>query len=144
MGVISACVPSLRPLVSLCIRGTVRGLGVSKTSAKASGKSAQGTNSSTSGRFAGWRSHTDPDDASEDRDNLTSTATTARLEDGTVSDPNSKRWGHEVEVLGGRRASGHEDGISLEEMNIPFGTIQVKDEVDVVSSDWLEYQDRVF
>ena len=126
MGVISACIPSLRPLVSLLLRGTVRGLGVSDYG---SGKQV-----SSSVSHSAWRSRAgegDDDNSSKPND--------------SVSDPQGQRWGHDVEVLGGRGGGrGAEDEISLEAMNVPQGVIQVKDEVVVTSSDWLEYKDKVF
>lgn len=130
MGVISACIPSLRPLVSLLTRGTTRGVGVSKTTKT----SAQDASSGVSRMV--WRSPRIGDDG---RDGYFE-----RLDDSTEAG-NRPQWGHETNVRGGKVAGrGAEDEISLEEMNVPAGGIRVKDEVRITSSDWLEYKDKVF
>lgn len=130
MGVISACIPSLRPLISLLTCGTTRGIGVSK-SAKSS---AQETSSGASRMV--WRS---PRAGEDGRDGYFE-----RLDDPTER-ANRRQWGHETNVRGGKVVGrGAEDEISLEEMNVPVGGIRVKDEVRVTSSDWLEYKDKVF
>lgn len=130
MGVISACIPSLRPLVSLLTRGTTRGVGVSKTTKT----SAQDASSGVSRMV--WRS---PRIGEDGRDGYFE-----RLDDSTEAG-NRPQWGHETNVRGGKVAGrGAEDEISLEEMNVPAGGIRVKDEVRITSSDWLEYKDKVF
>ncbi len=112
MGVTSACLPSLRPLVSMIIRGTTRGLGATRTGTKLSAQD----NSSNSSRTA-WRGRSD-----DDRE-----GPFTRLKAPTE---NRKLWGHDVEVRGGkpRGGRGREDEISLEEMNVPARGIRVKDE----------------
>ena len=127
MGVISACIPSLRPLVSLITRGTTRGIGVSKT-----GKSSFQDISSGASRMV-RRSYEDGREGYFER----------------LEDPNESghrpQWGHETNVRGGMVGGrGAVDEVSLEEMNVPVGGIRVKDEVVVTSSDWLEYKDKVF
>ncbi|KAL8749767.1 MAG: hypothetical protein Q9184_006674 [Pyrenodesmia sp. 2 TL-2023] len=55
------------------------------------------------------------------------------------------RWHRDVTVRGGKDIErGSADDISLEEANVPFGQIRVKDEVVITSTDWLEYKDRVY
>ena len=130
MGVISACIPSLRPLVSLIIRGTTKGLGVSK----AGTSSAQNSNSSGSSRVM-WKTKTIDGERGEPFTRLPEDL-------GTPSGP---QWGRSVSVRGGKRnGRGGEDEISLEEMSVPAGAIQVRDEVRITSSNWLEYKDRVY
>ena len=131
MGVISACIPSLRPLVSLIARGTTRGIGVSKT-AKGS---AQETSSGAS-RIV-WHSPR-LGNGNEDEGHF------EHLEDATEAG-NHLQWGHETNVCGGKTVGrGAEDEVSLAEMNVPIGGIRVKDEVVVTTSDWWEYKDNVF
>lgn len=145
MGVISACIPSLRPLVSLLTRGTTRGVGASKTTNKSKSKgSAQDTSSGALSMV--WRSPRIGEDARE--------GYFERLEDSSEGGGNGNGNGngdrprffrHETNVRGGKVGGrGGEDEISLEEMNVPVGGIRVKDEVRVTSSDWLEYKDKVF
>ena len=134
MGVISACIPSLRPLVSLLLRGTVRGLGVTKSLSgkQTSPNSSSGRSRRSSGNV--WQTRSREGDC----DGF------AKM-DGSVGDPKSQSIGHNVEVLGGRVVGrGPDDEISLEAVNLPDGIIQVKDEVTVTSSGWLDYQDKVF
>ena len=128
MGVISACIPSLRPLVSLLLRGTVRGLGVSKYgSARRVSRSSDTSHSIWAGL------------PREDKYN-----TFTKLQD-RVSDQEGRKCGHGVEVSGGRGGDRWAaDQTSLEAMNIPQGVIQVKDEVVVTSTDWLDYKYKVF
>ena len=135
MGVISACIPSLRPLISLLTRGTTRGIGVSKATAKSD---TEDTSSSAASRNA-WRS---PRTGAKDgRDGYFE-----RLETPTTTEAGTRsQWGHETTVRGGKVGGrGAVDEVSLEEMNVPTGGIRVKEEVVVTSSDWLEYKDRVF
>ena len=153
MGVIAACLPSLRPLLSLLLRGTTRASGTLHS------KSAQNTNSS----------HTIYNKRDRQGDELdlvpipnAGREGSARLGDEERGTPSpswanelrsgSPRWGHEVEVKGGRekKATGfpgfgnrlQEDEVSLEEM-VPQGGIKVKSEVVVTSSEW-EWKDRLF
>ena len=142
MGVISACIPSLRPLISYITRGTTRGIGVSKTaiSKNKSKGSAQDTSSVASKMV--WRS---PRIGEDGRDGYFE-----RLEDPSeaVSPGGGNRpsyFRHETNVRGGKVAGrGAVDEISLEEMNVPAGGIRVKDEGVITSSDWLDYKDKVF
>lgn len=143
MGVISACIPSLRPLISYITRGTTRGIGVSRTGkSKSKSKGSAQDTSSVASKMA-WRN---PRTGEDGRDGYFE-----RLEDpseavspgGTTNRPQYFR--HETNVRGGRVVGrGAVDEISLEEMNVPAGGIRVKDEVVITSSDWLEYKDKVF
>lgn len=128
MGVISACIPSLRPGFSILLRGTTKALGVVSI-----GKESAEESSSGSSRM--WNS-TNEGDAAE--------GNFQRLEDSVES--NRRQWGHDVAVKGGKPIGGRgtADEISLEEMNVPAGGIRVKREVLVTSSDWIEYKDRIF
>ncbi|KAI4257730.1 MAG: hypothetical protein L6R42_005484 [Xanthoria sp. 1 TBL-2021] len=106
MGVISACLPSLRPLVALMTRGTHR-------APKNGGKSAQATTSSGSSRMV-WR-RKDSDRAKH----------FSRLEDSVAE---QARWGRDVTVKGGRDTDqGSSENISLQEINVPPGQIKVKE-----------------
>ena len=127
MGVISACLPSLRPLVSLLLCGTVKALGVSKAD------NLKSISSSSSRGIWASRSQNDERDAPF-----------LRLEEGASNQKQPGRWGHDVSAAGPkeRRAAG--DEISLEEINVPDGTIKVKDEVVVTSSGWIDYKDKVY
>lgn len=139
MGVISACIPSLRPLISLLMRGTTRAVGASRTTRTGSAavKSSAQNGSSVASRTV-WRSPRIGEDARE--------GYFERLEDPLdVQGSPRPQWGHETRVRGGRvRGRGAVDEISLEEMNTPAGGIRVKDEVVITTSDWLEYKDKVF
>ncbi|CAL8584661.1 hypothetical protein XPA_010249 [Xanthoria parietina] len=124
MGVISACLPSLRPLVALMTRGTHR------APKMGGGKSAQMASSSGSSRMV-WRRN-DSDHGKH----------FSRLDDSVGE---QTRWGHDVTVKGGRdREQGSSENISLQEINVPAGQIKVKEEIVVTSSDWLDYKDRVY
>lgn len=43
-----------------------------------------------------------------------------------------------------RGGLGGGDEVSLQEMNVPEGQIKIKEEITITSSDWLEYDDRVY
>ena len=128
MGVISACLTTLRPLISILTRGTSRAIGSGRLSTVH--KSSAQDNSSASSRMnMAWRSRSD--------DN-----TFNRLEDPTET--TRPKWGHETHVRGGKAKNPRASDISLAEMNVPEGGIRVKDEVLVTSSDWLDYKHEVF
>lgn len=142
MGVISACIPSLRPLISFLTRGTTRGIGVSKTTkSKSKSKSSAQDTSSVASKMV-WRSPRIGEDGCD--------GYFERLEDPSEAvSPGGDRppqyFRHETNVRGGKVGGrGNEDEISLEEMNVPAGGIRVKDEVVITSSDWLEYKHKVF
>lgn len=128
MGVISACLPSLRPGLSVLLRGSTKGLGVKKIGKGSAPDISRGSSKN-------WRSEMRNDDRERNFQ---------RLDEPIES--NKQRWGHEIAVRGGRPIGGRETGneISLEETNVPAGGIRVKMEVVVTSSDWLDYKDKVF
>lgn len=125
MGVISACLPSLRPGLSILLRGSTKGLGVKK----------KGNGSGPDGSPRIWRSRTRDDD----REGIFQ-----RLDEPI--DWNRRQWGYVSAVRGGQSTGRSEntDEISLQEMNAPARGIRVQKEVVVTSSDWLEYKDKVF
>ena len=142
MGVIASCIPSLRPLLSLLLRGTTRATGTLHS------KNAQDTSSSQSIFSKRDRQGHEID--------LVPTSGGGREGFARLGDEErglGSPWGHEVKVKGGRekKSSGfpglggtrqREDEISLEEM-IPQGGIKVKSEVVVTSTEW-EWKDRLY
>ena len=66
-----------------------------------------------------------------------------RLEDGMRRDLSRDRWGHDVNVHGGRRngRSRGEDEVSLQEVRSTG--IKVKQEITVTSEAW-DYKDRLY
>ena len=129
MGVIAACIPSLRPMVALLWRGTHRGPSLP------SGKSsAQATGSSGSSRRI-WPSHGQAEE--QPAGGFT------RLEDPRAT---HDRWGNEAGARGGKSGGGTaSDDISLEEVNAgnPSTRIRVKREVTITSEPW-DYKDRLY
>ena len=122
MGVISACIPSLRPLVSILFHGTTRAIGGTKIGGKSRAQDASSGSSRT------WRSRSDADEFS-------------RLDEPTET---RGQWGHDATVHGGKTSVVAGSDISLAEMNVPAGGIRVKDEVVVSSSDWIPYKHEVY
>ena len=120
MGVVSACLPSLRPLWSLAWKGSWRG---------PTRKSAQGNTSSTSV----WRSLSGTDD--KDLRSFT------RLEDAE----GLNQWGTNATIHGGRRNPNHGEPqeLSPDFIPLPERGIMVKREI-LISTSVLEYQDRLF
>ena len=125
MGIIAACIPSMRPLIALLWKGSHRGLTTDS-------KNAQATNSSASSKMI-WPSLGKKDEGDKAGGFI-------RLEE-----PAGGRWGHDTNIQGGReRATGTiENDVSLEEMNVQHGEIKVKNEVDVTTHAWT-YKDKVF
>lgn len=123
MGVIAACIPSLRPLFSMVFKGRPGGPTMAS-------KSAQATTSSGSSRIM-WPVRSPGDEP---------VGGFTRLEDG------QDRWGHNANIHGGKH-KGHtgSDEISLEEMGSPSKGkgIRVKNEVTVTSEAW-DYKDRLY
>ena len=116
MGVVSACLPSLRPLWSLVWKGSYRG---------PTRQSTQG-NSSTASRMM-WRSMT----SNEDKDLRSFT----RLEDGEET----MRWEGKVnQILGEPRATASDD------IPLPERGIRVKTEITLISSERIDYKDRLY
>jgi hypothetical protein len=129
MGVVSACLPSLRPLFKRLVSNTYKGpyFGSSRN------KSAQNYGSGNSSRYM-WSSN-----KGEDGDLRSFT----RLEERP--DETSTAWGHTIHVHGGRNKRGSpEDQVSLEEMQTPSRRIKVKTEVTLTSTERLEYRDQLF
>ena len=130
MGVIAACIPSLRPLVAHSWKA------IHKDPTILTKKSARATTSSGSSRIE-WPSRVHGE-------GLVGGFT--RLEEGRLPrDQTQARWGHDVNVRGGKsnRASNVEGNVSLEELNPHDTGIRVKNEVTVTSTAW-EYKDKVF
>ncbi len=125
MGVIAACIPSLRPLISMLWKGTHQGPSVMSRTLK----NAQATTSSGSSRMI-WPGR------KEDGDKVSGFT---RLEDPM---PAGGRYGHGNDIHGGRRTGGADD-VSLEEIHPPETGIRVKNVVVVTSESW-EYKDRLF
>ena len=122
MGVISACNPSLRPLVSMILRGTTRAIG---------------------GTYIG-RKTSAQDDTSRSSQNLRSRSDADHVT--RLDDPTEVRgqWGHDITIHGGRTSGVAGSDISLAEMHMPIGGIRVKDEVFVTTSDWIPYKHKVY
>lgn len=135
IGVISACIPSLRPLVSLLHHRTARWSRDANLSQNAPPrkKAQEHTSGGSSGMF------------SKDRatDGINSTLT--RHDDTAALDPRRDQWSRDVTVRGGRVSrTSAEDEISLEELIVPAGGIKVRNEVFITRSIRIEYKDRVF
>ena len=138
MGVVSACLPSLRPLVSLLFRGKVSRVGNRGASRRSSAQEP----GCVSSAFP-WRNrkqevnegYFDRMDDESDRKQLTHSTS-----------GHGDKFGNDVSVHGGRADAGHVSGdeISLDDMSCPNGQINIKEEVTVVSSGYIEYKDRVF
>ena len=128
MGVVSACLPSLRPLVSVMFRGKTTILGI-----MGGGKGSGNTSSSTGSSRRIWANRLGGD----------SEGHFDRLTDAV--DP-QQRWGNDVLVQGGRPGDGvlSGDDISMRELYLPAGGIVVTEEVEVTSSDWIDYNHKVF
>lgn len=127
IGVISACIPSLRPGFSVLVRGTTKALGSSQTGKVGTGESSSGS----SGMWTRSTSETDQQ------------GNFHRLNDLGYS---GGQWGHDVAVRGGQQSGGREleDSIGVDETNVPAGGIRVKKEIVVTSTNWLEYRERLF
>lgn len=129
MGVVSACLPSLRPLLKRLVSNTYHG----PTFKSTRNKSAQNYGSGTSSRYMWSRGK------GEDGDLRSFT----RLEETGVE--SETPWGHNVHVHGGKKQRGNpDDQISLEEMQTPSRRIKVKTEVTLISTERLEYRDQLF
>lgn len=119
LGIVSACIPSLRPLVTYFISGTHRGPTMDSVQT-----SSTILNSTT------WRTSesTEPHGAFIQLDESTNEIEPA--------------WGHSVFVQGGH--PGGKNGDSVEEMEIPIEGITVKTEITLITSDRLNYNDRLY
>ncbi|KAL8974748.1 MAG: hypothetical protein Q9197_001010 [Variospora fuerteventurae] len=134
MGVVSACIPSLRPLVALITRGTH----------KVRSQSSDRTSSSGAYSKAVWGRESGGESGDDSGDGLHF----QRLTNPLANKHHASRWGRNVSVRGGkdmeRGGLGGGDEVSLQEMNVPEGQIKIKEEITITSSDWLEYDDRVY
>ena len=129
MGVVSACLPSLRPLFKRIFRGTYRGPKVRSRS----GKSVQFSSSGSSSRHVWTASKSETDDSRN----------FSRLEE--APDESHASWGHNVHVQGGRHGrAGGDDDASLVDMHMPSKRIKVKTEVTLISTERFEYRDQLF
>ena len=127
MGVVSACLPSLRPLFKMIFSGTYKGPAfLSRTT----GKSAQDYSSGTNLSKHLWSRH---------RDDGRDLSSFTRLEEQAMNEP-EPAWGHNVHVDGGR----NEDKIGLSELPTPMRQIRVKTEVTLISSQRVEYRDQLY
>ncbi|KAL8644091.1 MAG: hypothetical protein Q9210_007429, partial [Variospora velana] len=128
MGVVSACIPSLRPLAALITRGTH----------KVRSQSSDRTTSSDAYSKAVWRRESEDDNG--DGGHI------QRLTNPLANKHHAARWARNVSVRGGKDVEhgglGGGDEVSLQEMNVPDGQIKIKEEIMITSSDWLEYDDR--
>lgn len=114
MGVVCACLPSLRPLLKRLVSNTYRG----PTFKGTKNKSAQGYGSGTSSPYM-WNRN-----KGEDGD----VGSFTRLEERVVE--NDTPWGHNVRVHGGKKQRGNlDDQIRVEEMQAPSRRMKVKTEV---------------
>lgn len=119
LGIVSACIPSLRPLVTYVISGTHRGPTMDSVQT-----------SSTILNPATWR-------ASESTERR---GAFIQLDDSTNEIESA--WGHSVFVHGGQ--PGGKTRNSIEEVEIPIKGITVKTEITLMTSDRLNYNDRLF
>ncbi|KAI4201783.1 MAG: hypothetical protein LQ346_002094 [Caloplaca aetnensis] len=137
MGVVSACLPSLRPLVTLRLKGTAPGIQNRSTTDRSGSYGSSKTVWRNSTKTL-WRNSTKSRENSEGGGRHFQ-----RLDDPLTK---HSRWHRDVTVRGGKdieRGSSGED-ISLRDMDVPSGQIRVKEEVVITSTDWLDYQDRVY
>ena len=141
MGVVSACLPSLRPLFSALWRGTHRGPSPSNKNSPFSSTSTGngpapfhlrdrlGGNGGGGGVMSGrrWSSSEEPINHTE-------------ADDG---------WVHNVDVSGGGSESRKDNGKGgveegWPEMDLPERGIRVKTEITLLSTERVEYRDRLF
>ncbi|MCJ1465553.1 hypothetical protein MMC07_004171 [Pseudocyphellaria aurata] len=118
LSVVSACIPSLRPLVTLIIRGTHQWPSMDSASTAIGSKTT-------------WRSSKNDDPE----------GTFIRLEEPVAE--SQRAWGRNVYVEGGRAAS-RANSTSVEEVEVPAQGIQVKTEITLISTDRLDYHDRLY
>ena len=127
MGVISACIPSIRPLLATLVHGTPDDSGGKPGGQKVGGQKVSGQWSK-----AAWRNKIE----------CTGDGMFRRLEDPLDRHP---MWGYDVLVQGGKPVG---DSQTEDEINtraeVPEGRIWIQDEVTVSRSHSIEYQDRVF
>ena len=127
MGVVSACLPSLRPLFTRLVGSAQHG----PTLKGIKNKDTRDSSSGWSSRRMWSRNHGDDDN----------TQSFTRLEEGGGG---HRIWGHEVHVHGGKPSDGSPEQMSLEETQIPLRRIKVKTEVTLISTGRMEYRDQLF
>ena len=127
MGVVSACLPSLRPLFKMIVSGTYKGpTFLSRTA----GKSAQDYSSGTNFSIHLW---------SRNKDHGQDLSRFTRLEEQPANEPENA-WGHIVHVDVG----GNEDNSGSDDLPTLKRQIRVKTEVTLISSQRLEYRDELY
>ncbi|KAL8987445.1 MAG: hypothetical protein Q9177_003341, partial [Variospora cf. flavescens] len=121
MGVVSACIPSLRPLVALITRGTHKVRSQSSDRPSSSGAYSK----AVWGRESGGESGDDSGHGMHFQ----------RLTNPLANKHHASRWGRNVSVRGGkdmeRGGLGGGDEVSLQEMNVPEGQIKIKEEITI-------------
>ena len=123
VAVMCACLPSLRPLFSVLYETFSA---ISSTGGKIMGNS----NTSNSGASSKWAWSID----SKGR-MINSDGSFSRIDEGP-----DDRLGHNCSVHGGKTGEGGE----VEELELPQRGIQVKTEVVLISTERLDYKDRLF
>ena len=124
MGIIAACIPSLRPMVSLIWKGSHRGPTVIS-------ESPERTNSSNSLWPVRGKEH------------VPQVGPFARLEDRVYAGDHDG-WSHDAMIHGGKsEGTVRSDEVDLEELHSNTQGIRVKKEVTVTSHAW-DYMDRLF
>lgn len=120
LSVVSACIPSLRPLVALIIRGNHQWPSMDSASTAVQVQSK-----------AMWRTS-----KNDDQD-----GTFYQLEESLAD--SQRAWGHNVSVHGGRPSRENDENPDEVEIPPPEG-IKVKTEVILISTDRLDYHDRIY
>ena len=127
MGVIAACIPSLRPLFALVWKGSHRGPFVDSNGDQ--------TYASSNSSRSIWPSH--------GKDEAQPVGRFRRLED-LLSSGDRGRWGHEANIDGGKRqGTTSSEEVGLGNMNDRMGGIRVKNEIIITSHVW-DYKDRLY
>ena len=128
IGVVSACLPSLRPLVKMIFSGSYKGPRFGSTN-----KNGQAYSSGTNFSKSKWGRGNNDD--GQDLSSFT------RLEDQQPINEPEPAWGHNAHVDGPRKG----DKISLDDLGAPSSRqIRVKTEVTLISTSRLEYKDQLF
>ena len=129
MGVVSSCLPSLRPLLKGLVSNTYHG----PTCNGLGNINNQDHSNGTCSLYMRTRN----------RVGDSACKTFTRIEETGIE--SGTRWGHNVQVHGGKKQHDNsDDQISLEEMETPSRSIRVKTEVTLISSERLEYNDQLF
>lgn len=125
MGVVSACLPSLRPLFKQIIHGTYHGPSFRSRSGKEQGFSVAASSKDviSDARHA----------ADELRSLSCKEGQEAAYEDF---------WGHNVYIHGGRKLNPR--AVGDDENQLPKKRIKVRTEVTLISTERLEYRDQLF